>query len=254
MLTILCLSMSHSSSSAERWFYTLSSVLLLVIAVIGFRYFYLEGKAYPGRPLTPPIRQLLVAHGIMMTLWMLLAVVQPFLVAAGNKRAHMKLGICGVLLAAGMVFAGLRVGIEATRVNPPEMQLFGLTMKQFMAIPVIGILTFGFFVFVGVWNRRRPAIHRPMMLMASVSIVSAALGRIAVLNDWYAGTWLEHWFSANLIAVLIGALLLICKCAVAKRFDRWFAFGFVILVAASVATAIGAKTPVWNQIATYLLR
>ncbi len=252
--------MSHSSSralvnpSAERWFYTLSSVLLLVLTVIGFRFFYLEGKAYPGRPLTPPIRLLLMSHGIMMTLWMLLAVVQPLLVATRQKRLHMKLGIFGVLLACGMVFAGWRVGIEATRVNPPDMHLFGLSLKQFLAVPLVGILTFALFVFIGVWNRRVPAIHRPMMLMASLTIVSAALGRIAVLNDWYAGTWLEQWFSANLVTVIVGALLLVCKCAVSKSCERWFVAAFLILLVSSVAISLGAKTSAWDEFASYLLR
>jgi hypothetical protein len=64
-------------SPQERWFYFAASVALLVLTFIGFRMFYLEGRAFPGRPLTPPIRGLLIAHGILMTVWILLAVVQP---------------------------------------------------------------------------------------------------------------------------------------------------------------------------------
>ena len=65
--------------------------------------------------------------------------------------------------------------------------------------------------------------------MASLAVVAAALGRIAPLNDWYAGTWLEHWFSAFVSILLLGALLLGVKCAIEKRFDRWFAGGLAAL-------------------------
>ena len=84
------LSTANSRAPAEgRWFYSAATLALLVITLAGFRFFYLEGKAYPGRELAPPIRTLLVAHGILMTGWMALAAAQPLLVAAGQiGRAH----------------------------------------------------------------------------------------------------------------------------------------------------------------------
>jgi len=51
-----------------------------------------------------------------------------------------------------------------------------------MAIPLISILIFGVFVAIGVWYRRRPEIHRPMMLLATLSIVAAATDRITGLS------------------------------------------------------------------------
>lgn len=247
-------SLTSVKASQGGRFYSFASIALLVLTLIGFRMFYLEGKAFPGRPLTPPIHTLLMVHGVLMTIWMLLAVVQPLLVARGRKRLHMSLGRVGAVLAAVLVFVGLRIGIEATRVNPPEMQLFGLTSKQFMAVPVLGILTFGGFVLAGVIYRRRPEIHRPMMLMASLSVVSAALGRIPVLNGWYAGTVLETLFSANLITVLLGVLMLAWKCIASKAFDRWFALAVAALTAISIVIAVGAKTAAWAAIASFLLR
>jgi hypothetical protein len=52
-----------------------------------------------------------------------------------------------------------------------------------------------------------------MMLLASLSVVAAALGRIAPLNDWYVGTWLEIWFSAFVSILALGVVLLAAKCA-----------------------------------------
>lgn len=241
-------------SAQERWFYTTASIALLVLTFVGFKFFYLEGKSFPGRPMPAPIHTLLVTHGILMTLWMLLSVVQPLLVATGRKRIHMMLGRIGAVLAVAMVFVGLRVGIEATRVNPPDLRMFGLARNEFMAVPVIGIVIFALFVFFGVLYRKRPEVHRPMMFMASLTIVSAALGRIPLFNDWYAGTWMEELFTANLITVLLGGVLLVGKCLVAKSFDRWFATAYAALTFACVAISLGAKTPAWEQFALFLLR
>src|SRR5688572_29737527 len=68
---------SSVAISHSRWFYSISSLLLLVLTFIGFQLFYMKGQAYPGRPLTPPIRMLVITHGVLMSLWMLLAVIQP---------------------------------------------------------------------------------------------------------------------------------------------------------------------------------
>src|SRR5882672_9865855 len=129
-----------ATPSHSRWFYSVASLSLLVLMFIGFQLFYLQWMAFPGRPLTPPIRTLIIFHGCLMTAWMLLAVGQPLLVGARRKHIHRKLGVLGAVLAAGMVVAGVRIGIESARVMPPETRLFGLDARQFMAIPVLSIV------------------------------------------------------------------------------------------------------------------
>lgn len=243
-----------TTQSRNRWFYSVTSLGLLVFMFIGFQLFYLHGQAYPGRPLTPPIRMLVITHACLMTLWMLLAVTQPLLVGAGHKRWHMKLGVFGVVLAAAIVITGLWLGIEGARVAPPELRVFGLAPREFMAVPVLSIVVFGLFVLLGVANRRRPEVHRPMMLMASLSIIGAALGRMTPLNALYAGTWWETVFSAFLMQSTLAAIVLAAKCIVFKSFDRWFAAWFAAFTAVSVAISLGAKTQPWNQFATFLLQ
>lgn len=238
----------------NRLFYTIASALLLVLTFLGFKLFYLQGQAFPGRPLTPPIRTLLIVHGVLMTAWMLLSVVQPLLVATGRRRVHMTLGMFGAALAAAIVVVGYLTAINATRVNPPDLRLFGLAPKEFLTVPLSGILTFGAFVVAGIMNRRRPEVHRPMMFMASLAIVSAAMGRMPALNDWYAGTWLEHCLSAFVSTLALGALLLGLKCALEKRFDRWFATAFGILAIVCVSVSLAAKTDAWVAFASLLVR
>ena len=245
--------MNNHATRRSRFFYSIASILLLVLTLIGFRMFYLNLQAFPGRPLTPPIRTLVIVHGVSMTLWMLLSVVQPLLVAAGRKRLHMTLGMFGTALASAIVVTGYLLAVNAARVNPPDLTLFGLNQKQFLTVPLSSVVTFGGFVFLGVRNRRRPEVHRPMMFMASLAVVSAALGRMPPLNAWYAGTWLEHCFSAFLTTLLLGALLLALKCVMEHRFDRWFAGALAALTAIFMAASLVAKTDAWVQLVAVLV-
>src|SRR5688572_18691285 len=89
--TIANTTVTITKPTHSRLFYSIASIALLALTFIGFRFFYLHMQAFPGRPLTPPIRTLVIAHGVSMTVWMLLAVVQPLLVAANRKRVHMAL-------------------------------------------------------------------------------------------------------------------------------------------------------------------
>ena len=248
------LSLRPPTPSHSRWFYSLASLSLLVLMFIGFQWFYLQGQSYPGRPITPPIRTLIILHGCLMTAWMLLAVTQPLLVGTRRKRLHMKLGILGVVLAAGIVVTGVYLGIESARFSPPEMRLFGLAPREFMAVPVLSILVFGLFVGFGVLKRHRPEVHRPMMLMASLAVIGAAFGRMTPLNALYAGTWWEVMFTAFFMQTIFAAILLAAKCIVSRSFDLWFAAGFAVLTATSVAISLIAKTPAWDRFATFLLQ
>ena len=162
----------RASPDPSRLFYSGAAVFLLILMFLGFQQFYLHGRAFPDRELTLPIRMLLILHGVGMTAWMLLFLIQPLLIVAGNRRLHMLLGRVGALLAACVFFLGFRVGIEAARVNPSDMRLWGLAPKDFMAVPIIAIVMFAGFVLAGIWNRRRPAVHRPMMLLAVLAVRS----------------------------------------------------------------------------------
>jgi hypothetical protein len=241
---------------AERYFYSLAAMVLLVLVIVGFQLFYLHGKAYPhpGRPLTPPIKTLIITHGVAMTLWMLLAIAQPLLVASGNRRVHMALGKVAAVIAVALVVLGLKLGVAACKVSPPDLMHGPLTPKQFMAVPVLDILLFALFVAAGVWCRKRPDLHRPLMFLASLAAVGAAIARIDFFNHLYAGTVWQKLFGDLFFTVVIGGVFLIAKCAVFRKFDRWFAAGFAVLTLWYFMIIHLAPTPVWDGIANFLLR
>jgi len=241
------------SPNRARLFYFGAAVLLLALMFLGFQQFYLHGKAYPNRELAPPIRTLLILHGASMLMWVLLFLVQPLLIVAGNRRVHMMLGRIGAVLAVGIVILGYRLAVEATRIKPPEMRLWGLDPKQFLAISIISITVFAVFVSVGVWNRRRPEVHRPMMLLATLAVIPAALDRTEFITSLYAGTVWGAVFGPFFGSLVIGMFLLALKWRLTRSLNKWFAIGYAGLVFSSASIMQLATTRAWDQFASFLL-
>jgi hypothetical protein len=239
---------------SARYFYSGAAISLLVLMFLGFQQFYMHGRAFPNRPLTPPIRGLLIAHGAAMSAWVVLLVVQPLLVVNRRYRVHMMLGKLGAVLAGCIFLLGLQVGISAARVAPPEVRLWNLPYKQFMAVPVISIIIFGAFVTAGILNRRRAAIHRPMMLLATLAAIPAALDRIDAIASLYRQTVWGTIFGPFFSSLVIGAVFLVVKWALTRKFDRYYAMGWAVLVVASAGIMKLATTPMWDAIATLLFR
>lgn len=242
-----------SGSSQGRLFYSLASLLLLVITFIGFSLFYMEGKAFPGHDLPPPTRTLLIVHGSLMSAWMLLAVVQPWLIARRNKKLHQTLGKVGALIALAVVLVGFKTGIEATRITPAQLVRFSLAPKPFLMVPLCSAVLFGIFVLTGVLKRKRPEIHRPMMFLASLVAVSAALGRMPSMSVWYLGTGLEQAFTAFASTIAIGIVLWVIKCGIQRPMDRWMAMGLVVMTLWFYACSQFARTAAWDRLASALL-
>lgn len=245
--------MNTQKSDSLRFFYAGFTVLLFILVFIGFHFFYLRGQAYPGRPLTPPIRTIVIAHGVAMSVWMLLLIMQTLLITGRQFRLHMFLGKAGAVLAAALVYLGVRVSIEATRVNPPDFELWGLVPKEFLAVSLSAILLFGIFVAIGVWQRRRPAIHKPMMFLGTLSATGAAIDRIGPIKQLYEHTLLGQTFGPYFPLLVIGALFLLLRGILTRQLDKPFLTGLAVLGAVGAATMFFAASPQWTAVADYLL-
>jgi len=245
------LGQSPVRTNPARLLYAAFALLLVVVTFLGFQRFYLHGRAYPDRVIPAPMLPLIVTHGAAMTGWIVLFLVQPLLIVGNHRRLHMTLGKIGGGLAAIIVGVGLIVPIEVVR-HGPEFTLWGLTRRQFMAIPIFSVLLFGLFVTIGIWNRRRPQIHRPMMLLATLSIIAAATDRITGLSELYSESLWGRVFGPYFPALLVGALFLVVKWLLTWSFDRWYSVGFAALVAAWAAIMVVATSAPWARIASFL--
>ncbi|MFN0133857.1 MAG: hypothetical protein ACKVW3_15180 [Phycisphaerales bacterium] len=238
---------------ATRWFYSFAGVVMLACVVIGFQQFYFHGRAYPARPITPPIRLLVIAHGISMSAWIVLIVVQPLLVALKKRRVHMMVGRVGSSLALAILVLGVMVGVQSARVMPPDARIMGFDAKQFLAVPLLSVLCFAALVAAAIWQRRTPALHRAMMLSATLVTLSAALNRIDTINNLYVGTVWDRLFGPFFAAVVLGAVLLAIRCVLIRAFDKWLGLGVGLVTLFSMFVVSIAKTEAWFGFASLLV-
>ena len=242
-----------AAGDPARLFYAAAAALLVVLAFVGFQQFYLHGRAYPGRDIAPPIRSLVVAHGVGMTLWMLLLVVQPLLIVGRRHRVHMTLGWVGTALAAAIVVVGWQTGVGSASVTPPEARIWGLPARQFMIVPLGSVVLFAAFVAAGVLARRRRDLHRPMMLLATLAAMSAAISRIDALNALYVGTACETLFGPFFTTLVLAVVLVAVKSALSRTLDRPFAIGCALLVVADAVMWQSATSSAWDALAARIL-
>lgn len=247
-------SRTSAATKPERYFHVLAAALLVAAMLTGFHHFYFQGRAYPGREITPPIRLLVILHGSAMAAWMLVFLIQPLLILGNNRKLHRKIGMVGAAIAGCAVLLGLKVGVESARVKPPEMIQYGLTPNQFMSIPILSILVFGGCVAAAVAYRRNPALHRALMLVGTLSAVTAAMARIDFMNGLFAHTVLQRIFGVYATTLFVATLLLVLKTAMMRKLDRALAIGWVGLALFFACAVQIATTPLWGGIATFLLR
>lgn len=155
----------------DRVFFSAMSIVIVAIVFVGFmRSFYLA--SYFGRPALSPLR---VVHGTAFTSWVVLFAVQTTLIATGRRDLHRKLGYAGAVLAAIMVPLGLVLAVESARAGraPP-----GLPPLGFLIIPVFDMLVFAPLVAAAVYYRNQAAMHKRLMLIATVSLLGAAMARV----------------------------------------------------------------------------
>jgi hypothetical protein len=157
-------------------FYVGMSVAAAVTVLVGFApTFYLRGYL-PMRPDQPPLTPILLVHGIIGTAWIALFLGQSLLVASHRIQLHKRLGIVGGLLASALVVVGIMTAIDALRRN---VEPYGLDARTwFLGVPVTGTMLFGVLVAVALAKRRSPETHRRLMLLATITLLNPALGRL----------------------------------------------------------------------------
>jgi hypothetical protein len=237
-----------SRERSERIFYFVAGCLLFVIVVIGFQQFYLHGKASNGGPVTQQIMPLVFLHGIAMSSWIVLLVVQSSLIVSGNRKLHMSLGVGGALLAAFLVIVGLATAITSVHYNPDGYkEIWGA--RRFLSLMLTNILGFGTLAGIGLIYRQRPEIHRPMMFLATLFVAGpAGIFRIPSVNGPVMGA--VHSILATWIPMLaLGALLVLIKSLLTRTWDKYFAVGFAAIVATCLLQVFISSTAWWSRLA-----
>lgn len=224
----------------ERRFYVGAAIGAILIVFAGFaRTYYLKGVFG-----APPILELVHVHGIVMTSWFLLFLVQVGLVATRHTNIHRKVGVGGTILAALMVIISVATAISAARrgVSPGPPPLV------FLVIPLGDLLVFSILVAAGISLRKKLATHKRLMLTASMGILTPAIARIP-FEFIATGGPLVFFGLTDLVILAVIAVDTVRN----RRLHPAFAWGALLVIASQPLRLMLAGTDVWMRFATWLV-
>jgi len=222
--------------------YAWVALAAILIVFAGFaKTFYL--RSVSG---APPLSALLFVHGIVMTSWFVLFFAQVWLVEAGRADLHRLLGVLGLVLAVLVVCVGVAAAIDAGRRGASPAP--GVPPLLFMAIPLFDMPMFAALVGAGLWNRRRPDIHKRLMLLATLGMLTPPIGRIPLAFIQDGGP--PVFFG---LAILIVLACVAIDTAKNRRLHPAFAWGTALIIAMLPLRLIVATTDTWTRLAGWLV-
>lgn len=193
------------------------AIFALVVAFVGFWANY-YGRIFTGTVTTAPIIQV---HAAIFIGWLLLVITQATLAARGRMARHMQVGryvmAYGIaVIAIGLIgsVAGSGMHLEAGRLERARALLF---------IGFTDMLTFAPFLAAAWIYRRKPEVHKRLIVVATTILLIAPVHRMhwflggppapdaAVLLIWlapiYAGM-IYDWFTQRVVhpVYLLGVL------------------------------------------------
>jgi hypothetical protein len=224
---------------SERFFYFGLSVMIAATVFAGFAPTYFL-KSYFG---SPPLIPLLHLHGLVFTSWIVLLLTQTTLVAANRTDIHRRLGIAGGVIAVTIVVVGTTTAIIRARQGAAPG---GTLPLVFLAIPLFDMLVFSSLVSAGFYYRRRPDVHKRLMVLATISILSAAIARLP-FGILKAGP--PAFFAlADLFIVACVLYDLISR----RRLHRATIWGGLLIVLSQPLRLMISGTSAWMAFATWL--
>ena len=227
----------------DRRLFLAAAITFPLLVLIGF------ARTYYARPLfalSALPSTLVYIHGLLMTAWVALFVVQVRLVSAKRIRVHQRLGYAGIALAALIIATGIPVALRAGKYGsasfPPDVP-----SQAFLLIPLLDLVLFALFFGGAVYYRRRPAPHKRLMLLTAVNFLPPALARMPVPSLQAFGPLFFFGFPS--------VVLLLCVWLDAKRHgqvSRIFLGGSLLLIGSYVGRLLLMGTAAWMSIAAWL--
>jgi hypothetical protein len=188
----------------DRNFFLLFVLAAWIATGIGF--YPSVTERFTGQPdyVAPLFLQL---HVFAFTGWLCLLSLQVLLVRTGRQPLHQRLGILGALLVPVMVVTAIGAEIFSQRFYSAKYP----ENLRFFISPLSSMALFALFAVMALLQRRQPAAHKRLILLATTVALVAAYNRwwgealYALVGDGYAGMVIHNYAGIDLILILLVA-------------------------------------------------
>jgi hypothetical protein len=163
----------HATYSVRaRRFYIALALFALVIAFVGFWPTYF-GPLLAGGVEKPAIIHF---HAAVYVGWLAIFIAQTTFAATGRLAWHVRLGRVGIGYGVLVIGAGLLAafGMFAIRVEAGDLA----RAQGSLVGPLLDMIVFAPFFAAAVAYRRKPELHKRLMIVATTALLIAAVGRM----------------------------------------------------------------------------
>lgn len=171
--------LSLGGRSVRSRFYVGLAAFMCGIVLVGFWPTYF-GPALRGQIARPVVIQL---HGLVFVGWMVLLMAQVLLASRGQVRAHRKLGAWGIAYGSAVLVMGVIAGVAAPVMHLSSGEWTRDRAAGFLLITLGDMVLFGSLFAAAILYRRRPEIHKRLMIAATVALLFAAVGRMSFIQS-----------------------------------------------------------------------
>jgi hypothetical protein len=230
------------SKRSERTLYTWAGVVAALVVFAGFApTYYLKGAFG-----TPDLSTIKHVHGIVMTAWFALFLVQARLVVTGNTLTHRKVGVFGTALALLVVVVGTLTAIASARAGVTPLP--SIPPLVFLVMPIGELVIFTTLITAAIVLRKRSPYHKRLMLLASIALLTPAMARLPF--DFVRAGGPPVFFGLTDLVILACIAFDTVK---NRRLHPAFIAGFVVVVVGQLGRLFVARTPEWMTFAKWLV-
>jgi hypothetical protein len=183
--TVATSSATLNRRQVDHWFYIGVAVFMIVLNIAAFAPSLVDSSGRLG-PLTPVVAM----HGVVSFAFLLFFLIQTVLVATRRTAVHRRIGNVGFVLALAIVLLTPALSLETirrgydlsgdlVRLEPGVQSLSPEALRHVPQdwganLAINASLAGGFMLLVGgaAWYRRRPAIHKRLMLLAMLGVMT----------------------------------------------------------------------------------
>jgi uncharacterized membrane protein YozB (DUF420 family) len=234
---------SHNSWDASRKnLYFWSAIAGAMLVFVGFARTYFLKEFFAA----PPLTLLVHVHGVVLSLWFVLLVVQIRLVEIKRTDLHRRLGVAGATLALLIIL----ISVAVTYVAGKRIFRFDETRALTAVALLCGVLAdFSVFVGAALLYRRQPQVHKRLMLLATCSILTPGVSRVPLHFILAGGFWVT-----NVIVDLFTVICVALDTASHRRLSPTFAWGTVFLLLNFPVFLLLSKSRIWIDAVSAILR
>jgi hypothetical protein len=225
----------------DRRFYLGWSLVFLALVFFAFlKSYYLKG--FFG---TPALSTLVHIHGVVMSGWVVLLVVQSALIATHRVQWHRRLGAFGAAWAALVVILGTTATLHAAAREVRAHTELASIQVTILGLELVQMLMFAGFVVAAVWLRRRGDFHKRLMFLTIICMLPSAVARLPIGMQ-----------SNQVILLYVDLFLLVCvgiDTIRRRRLHPAFAWGASLVLLALNAAYFASQAPWWISLGSRLV-